>query len=190
MYNTLSYFMNSQFSFSYFFHTYVAHFQLLCVLFAEVCSAFKTGMRCIDAYAKDCLNPQDRKMLEDHVAGARYTFHFLCDDAGFQSGISVVVVVVVVVVVFVPVRDAVVVVVLVVVVFVPVRNVVVAVVVAVEVIVAVVPVPVRDVLLTVVLVVVVFPPVPVRDVVVVVVLILPQKFQSIIHTAIRYLICF
>ena len=61
----------------------------MCLLFAEVCSAFKTGMRCIDMYSKTCLKPQDRKILEDHVAGARYTFRFLCDDAGFQSGIKV-----------------------------------------------------------------------------------------------------
>lgn len=49
------------------------------------CSAFKTGMRCIDTYSKTCLKPHERKELEDHVAGARYTFRFLCDDAGFQS---------------------------------------------------------------------------------------------------------
>ncbi|GFG32947.1 hypothetical protein Cfor_05506, partial [Coptotermes formosanus] len=42
-------------------------------------------MRCIDAYSKTCLKSQDRKILEAHVAGARYTFRFLCDDAGFQS---------------------------------------------------------------------------------------------------------
>ncbi|XP_069688946.1 uncharacterized protein [Periplaneta americana] len=49
------------------------------------CSAFKTGMGCIDEYSKNCLKPNDKKILEDHVAGARYTFRFLCDDAGFQS---------------------------------------------------------------------------------------------------------
>jgi hypothetical protein len=47
-------------------------------------------MRCIDAYSKTCLKSQDRKILEAHVAGARYTFRFLCDDAGFQSGTCVV----------------------------------------------------------------------------------------------------
>jgi len=98
VYYILSYFMISQFPSSYFFYSYVAHFKLLCVLFAEVCSAFKTGMRCIDTYSKNCLKAQERKILEDHVAGARYTFRFLCDDAGFQSGTSIVVVAVVVVV--------------------------------------------------------------------------------------------
>jgi hypothetical protein len=45
-------------------------------------------MGCIDEYSKTCLKPRDRKILENHVAGARYTFRFLCDDAGFQSGKS------------------------------------------------------------------------------------------------------
>ena len=98
VYYILAYFMISQFSFSYSFYSYVAHFKLLCVLFAEACSAFKTGMRCIDTYSKTCLKSQERKILEDHVAGARYTFRFLCDDPGFQSGTRIVVVVVVVVV--------------------------------------------------------------------------------------------
>lgn len=43
-------------------------------------------MGCIDQYSKECLGERDRKMLEDHTAGARHTFKFLCDDPGFQSG--------------------------------------------------------------------------------------------------------
>ncbi|KAJ9583665.1 hypothetical protein L9F63_021988 [Diploptera punctata] len=42
-------------------------------------------MGCIDDYSKHCLNSRERKILEDHLAGARYTFRFLCDDPGFQS---------------------------------------------------------------------------------------------------------
>lgn len=49
------------------------------------CNAFKTGMGCMDEYSKECLTERDRKILEDHVAGARHTFRFLCDDPGFQS---------------------------------------------------------------------------------------------------------
>nr|CAD7568667.1 unnamed protein product [Timema californicum] len=50
-----------------------------------VCSAFKTGMGCIEEYANQCLSPRDHKVLEDHVAGAKHTFRFLCDDPGFQK---------------------------------------------------------------------------------------------------------
>uniref|UniRef100_A0A1B6DVX2 DUF19 domain-containing protein n=1 Tax=Clastoptera arizonana TaxID=38151 RepID=A0A1B6DVX2_9HEMI len=49
------------------------------------CSAFKTGMGCIDQYAKECLTEIGRKVLEDHTAGARHTFKFLCDDPVFQK---------------------------------------------------------------------------------------------------------
>ncbi|XP_063243025.1 uncharacterized protein LOC134542579 [Bacillus rossius redtenbacheri] len=49
------------------------------------CRAFKTGMGCIDEYAARCMSEKDRLVLEDHVAGARYTFTFLCDDPGFQA---------------------------------------------------------------------------------------------------------
>ncbi|XP_075210982.1 uncharacterized protein LOC142318296 [Lycorma delicatula] len=49
------------------------------------CRAFKEGMKCIDDYADACLNRRNRRILEDHVAGARHTFRFLCDDPSFQS---------------------------------------------------------------------------------------------------------
>ncbi|XP_046675121.1 uncharacterized protein LOC124363894 [Homalodisca vitripennis] len=49
------------------------------------CSAFKIGMGCMDDFAKKCLSHQDRQTLEAHVAGARYTFKFLCDDPVFQA---------------------------------------------------------------------------------------------------------
>ncbi|XP_046675120.1 uncharacterized protein LOC124363893 [Homalodisca vitripennis] len=49
------------------------------------CSAFKIGMGCMDEFAKKCLSHQDRQTLEAHVAGARHTFKFLCDDPVFQA---------------------------------------------------------------------------------------------------------
>ncbi|PSN42456.1 hypothetical protein C0J52_18916 [Blattella germanica] len=42
-------------------------------------------MGCINDYADNCLNPREKKILEDNLAGAKHTFRFLCDDAGFQS---------------------------------------------------------------------------------------------------------
>ncbi|XP_014271844.1 uncharacterized protein [Halyomorpha halys] len=51
----------------------------------HACKAFKTGMGCMDAYFEDCLSENDRKIFESHVAGARHTFRFLCDDPGFQA---------------------------------------------------------------------------------------------------------
>ncbi|XP_039275504.1 uncharacterized protein LOC111044446 [Nilaparvata lugens] len=50
-----------------------------------MCSAFKTGMNCMNSYARECLNPDSRRIMEDHVAGAKHTFSFLCDDPSFQS---------------------------------------------------------------------------------------------------------
>jgi hypothetical protein len=50
------------------------------------CSAFKTGMQCIDQYAELCLNARERKLMNENVAGARHTFAYLCDDPLFQSG--------------------------------------------------------------------------------------------------------
>ncbi|XP_066904787.1 uncharacterized protein [Halyomorpha halys] len=47
--------------------------------------AFQTGMGCIDTYSQECLSDKDRKIFESHIAGARHTFHFLCNDPGFRE---------------------------------------------------------------------------------------------------------
>lgn len=49
------------------------------------CRAFKGGMSCIDHYKDNCLHRRQQLNLERHVAGARHTFAFLCDDPVFQS---------------------------------------------------------------------------------------------------------
>ncbi|XP_054267023.1 uncharacterized protein LOC128989177 [Macrosteles quadrilineatus] len=49
------------------------------------CSAFKIGMGCMDTFANTCLSTTDKQTLDAHVAGARHTFKFLCDDPVFQS---------------------------------------------------------------------------------------------------------
>ena len=47
---------------------------------------FKTGMACVDEYKNKCLPLRQRQAIERGVAGAKYTFAFLCDDPVFQSG--------------------------------------------------------------------------------------------------------
>ncbi|KAK7861724.1 hypothetical protein R5R35_014582 [Gryllus longicercus] len=42
-------------------------------------------MGCVEEYSRNCLNAKDRRLVEDQVAGANYTFHFLCDDKTFQK---------------------------------------------------------------------------------------------------------
>lgn len=48
------------------------------------CRAFKTGMGCIDEYARVCLDERQRQGLHDSVSGAKDAFTFLCDDPSFQ----------------------------------------------------------------------------------------------------------
>lgn len=51
-----------------------------------LCRGFKIGMGCMDDFGKRCLSYQERQTMEAHVAGARHTFKFLCDDPVFQTG--------------------------------------------------------------------------------------------------------
>ncbi|XP_046988700.1 uncharacterized protein LOC124594375 [Schistocerca americana] len=48
------------------------------------CSAFQTGMGCVDEYLQ-CASVSSRRLVEQQVEGARYTFRFLCDDAQFRA---------------------------------------------------------------------------------------------------------
>ncbi|KAJ9595433.1 hypothetical protein L9F63_013344, partial [Diploptera punctata] len=42
-------------------------------------------MQCFDNYAATCLSGEERKVMNNNVAGARHTFSYLCDDPSFKS---------------------------------------------------------------------------------------------------------
>ncbi|XP_069948186.1 uncharacterized protein [Cherax quadricarinatus] len=51
---------------------------------ANMCRAFKGGMKCVDSYTAQCMSSVERASLEEQLKGARSTLAFLCDDPVFQ----------------------------------------------------------------------------------------------------------
>lgn len=49
------------------------------------CSGFYSGMKCINDYAKQCLDEKAREVIETVTSGARKMYHHLCNDKAFKS---------------------------------------------------------------------------------------------------------
>lgn len=59
---------------------------MLIFLFFSPYSGFNSGMKCINDYAKKCLDENARKVIETVTSGARQIYHHLCSDKAFKSG--------------------------------------------------------------------------------------------------------